>query len=93
MKTACSRVTAAIAVHSMRFPRPVRFDVAKETWRRKADFSKKVAAEREKRDPGDHAGRSSQWSAHENSEHNSKEEQTSHPSQRPLPLQVSLPPA
>jgi hypothetical protein len=52
-----------------------------------ATLCKEVAAEPEKRDPGDHAGHSSKRSAHKNSEHKSEEEETSHPSQRPFPFQ------
>ena len=50
-------------------------------------LSAEVAAESEKSNCGGHAGHSSQRPAHENSEHKSEQEETPHPSQRPLPFQ------
>src|ERR1700731_4605423 len=52
-----------------------------------AFLCKEVAAESEKSNCGGHAGHSSQRPAHENSEHKSEQEETPHPSQRPLPFQ------
>src|SRR5882724_6704812 len=56
-----------------------------------AALCKEVAAESEESNCGGHAGHSSQRPAHENSEHKSEEEETSHPSQRPLPFQHGKP--